>query len=127
MAIKDIIAKTQRFDAAARRERLQGPDIIQKTKAVRHPAVPVFSEVHLAYCKNDAGSGSTIICCLDTYPTGREVTVHFSITLSGSHMNLVVPLLSTQDKIAVKYDTNSAEWWCTDIFHPYEECDCYMG
>jgi len=39
MTIRDISAKARYFDNAAMRERLQSPEIVQKTKAVRHPKI----------------------------------------------------------------------------------------
>jgi len=216
MTIRNIIKKAEFFDAAGRRERLQSPEIIQKTKAVRHPnsqttdfkifAVqseaagdgiyncyeqmldatewddtagdPKFDDLnttsvevlnlaennpestyvaHLAagdfiaawqkkddednkrwvgvpfrqgahgaglrnaYCKNDAGAGSTIVCYLDTDGTGTEITVNCSIS-NGSNLNTASRRLADGDRLAVyKVGDN---WYTPEGFDTDEECVC---
>lgn len=56
MGIRETIKKAERFDLAARRERLQSPEIIQKTKAVRHPK----AVSDLVGWWNFCGSGATV-------------------------------------------------------------------
>jgi len=131
MPIKDILAKTQRSDAAARRERLQSPEIIQKTKAVRHPT---GGGSRLAYCKDDAGSGDTITCYRDEDGTGTEITVHCSIAQGGTNLNECSPRLkggtgtppTGGDWMLVEKAVGSVLWRCSNcIFQPVlEPCVC---
>jgi len=132
MEIKDIFTKARYFDTAARREKLQSPELIQKTKAVRHPK----RGSRIAYCKNDAGSGTTIVCYLDKDGTGDEITVHCSISQGGSDLNEASPLLkggtgtppTGGDWMLVEkvWDGTNNYWRCSNcIFQPVlQPCVC---
>jgi len=122
MTIKDIFAKASHFDTAARREKLQSPELVQETKAVRHPKSS--SNAHIAYCKNDAGSGSTTICYLDTDGTGEEITVYCSIAQGGLDLNEAEPRLINGNWMLV--EKIGDYWRCPSIFQPTLDCDCFQ-
>jgi len=77
----------------------------------------------VAYCKNDAGAGTTIVCYLDTDTGGKEITVSCSIAQGGAALNAAVPRLKDGDWIMVS--KVGATWRCLTIFMPSEDCDCY--
>jgi len=215
MTIKDIFAKASHFDTAARREKLQSPELVQETKAVRHPKSGVLIKIfevqseaagdgiyncyeqnlldaewddtagdpkfddlnttnvevlnlaefnpeaeyvaHLAagdlivawrkvddesnkrwvgvpfrqgahgaglrnaYCKDDAGVGSTIVCYLDVDGTGTEITVNCSIS-GGSNLNAAGRRLEIGNRLAV-YKVG-ANWYTPEGFDADIECEC---
>jgi len=53
-----------------------------------------------AYCKNDAGTGSTIACYLDTDETGPEITVNCNIS-GGSNLNEAIRRLKDGNRLLV--------------------------
>ena len=108
------IAATSSYNAT--RERPPAPEMIQKTKAGN------FASDRMAFCKTDAGYGSTIQCYLDTNLTGKEVTVHCSIS-NASNLNEAVRDLEAGDWILVRFIGD--QWRCTEGFQGWEECDCY--
>jgi len=116
MEIKDIFTRARYFDTAARREKLQSPELIQKTKAVRHRA-----GLRNAYCKTDAGEGSTIVCYLDVDGTGTEITVNCDIS-NGNDLNTATRRLKNGNRLAV-YKIGSS-WYAAEGFDTDEECSC---
>ena len=78
--------------------------------------------VHVAYCKDDAGSGSTITCYLDVDSTGEEITVNCHIC-GGSALNAAVPRLADGDEMLVSL--MDGNWYCLTVFQTTEDCDCY--
>ncbi|RKY06584.1 MAG: hypothetical protein DRP65_11605 [Planctomycetota bacterium] len=105
----------ERADHAARNEKIEGPDAIQKTMAVRHPR-----GTRIAYCKVDAGIGNTIACYLDEYKTGREVVVHCKSIINTSNLNAAVPRLVVGLPIGVSFV--NGQWQCFQIFQKSVEC-----
>lgn len=99
---RNINRVVQRFKQAGDKETLSSPQIIQSTKSVRHTGG--IGSVRIAYCKTAAGSGTTIVCHLDTDGTGEEVTVYCAITGGGTKLNEAIPRLSDGDPIAVYND-----------------------
>ena len=77
----------------------------------------------VAYCKNDAGSGNTIVCYLDTDTTGTEITVTCLIAQGGTSLNAVGTRLADGDPIMVT--KVGATWMSVMTFMPSEDCDCY--
>lgn len=74
-----------------------------------------------AYCKTDAGAGTTIVCYLDTDATGTEITVHCSIH-NGANLNAALPRLEDGKWIMVtKIGTT---WYCESPFAGSEDCAC---
>jgi len=82
-----------------------------------------------AYCKDDAGAGSTIVCYLDTDGTGTEITVNCSIS-NGSDLNTASRRLkggtgtppTGGDRLAV-YKVGDT-WYSAEGFDTDEECVC---
>ena len=81
---------------------------------------PTPQNVRIAYCKTDAGTGSTLQCFLDTDGSGQEVTVHFQLlggitNLSDGHLSLVdgtwVPVMAIEN-----------EWRCIVPIEGTEDC-----
>lgn len=91
----------------------------------RRNITPTTNRMRKAYCKNDAGAGTTITCYLDTDGTGTEITVTCSVAQGGSALNAAVPRLKDGDLIFVS--KIGATWYCTMIFMPSEDCDCYSA
>lgn len=111
MSLSSTLKRVEQIDKKARQERQTSPQIIQKTKAVRHPS---GSDIHKAFCKTDAGGGNTLTCYLDTDETGTEITVHFNISPSGSNLSDSIRRLSIGNQISIaKIDD---DWWCTEGF-----------
>ena len=74
-----------------------------------------------AYCKTDAGEGSTIVCYLDVDGTGEEITVNCSIS-NGSDLNAAARRLKDGDRLAV-YKVGDT-WYAAEGFDTDEECVC---
>lgn len=119
MTISEILKTVDLFGKKAGQERKGSPQIIQNTKAVRHPD---SSGIHKAYCKTDAGSGSTLACYLDEDleeppqdPPPTEITVNFpNISPSGTNLNACIRRLKDGDSIAVYLKSGS--WYCLEGF-----------
>lgn len=75
----------------------------------------------LAYCKTDAGAGSTIVCYLDTDGTGTEITVNCNIS-GGSNLNAALRRLEDGDRMIVA--KIGANWYCKEGFQGSEDCVC---
>jgi len=81
----------------------------------------------IAYCKDDAGVGSTIDCYLDKDETGTEITVHCNISQGGGVLNTTMPRLRDGDPIIVQkiFDGTNDYWWCVGLpFAPSIYCTC---
>jgi len=76
----------------------------------------------VAYCKNDAGAGATIVCYLDTDATGTEITVTCFIAQGGAALNAALPRLADGDGIMVS--KVGATWRCLTTFMVSEDCVC---
>ncbi|HIJ67726.1 MAG TPA: hypothetical protein HPP51_05520 [Planctomycetes bacterium] len=114
----------QRADQAARREAQVPPDTVQRGQPVRHTSA---AGARLAYCKNDAGSGTEIECYLDEDWNGvgeepSTVTVICSVC-NGSNLNEASPRL--QDGVWIPVFQAGGNWYCNTVFETVEECDCY--
>jgi len=110
----DIHKKVDRIDRAARLERRQSPEMIQKTKAVRFPS----GVLCLAKCQEDAPSDNKIsVKLLDA--EGEEAGDAFDVTCNiaqgGVALDSTTTRLRTGDPVIVGqiYDT----WYCIGI--PY--------
>ena len=111
MSISD---KARRFDQAARRERLEGPDMIQKNKAVRYPAVD-SGDFRQAFCKTDAGDNNQIYCYLDADwdDEGEEpesVAVLFPI-IGGARCDQAIPFMQDGTPITVRRVVEWGTWY----------------
>ena len=116
MSQSDIIRKADRFGRAAIRERLLSPQMVQKTTAVRYPYGS-----RIAYCKTDAGAGSTIVCYLDEDDSDTEITVNCNIS-GGSNLNAAIRRLEDGDRMIVA--KIGANWYCEEGFQGSEDCVC---
>jgi hypothetical protein len=67
-----------------------------------------------AFCKTDAGSGTTLVCFLDTDITGTEITVDFSIA-NGDNLNQASPPLTTGLRIPVY--TVGGDWFFNGLLN----------
>ena len=112
----DVSRRIDRSDNAARREKLQSPDIIQRTKSVRFP---LPSGVHLAYCKVAAGASTSIVCYLDTDTTGPEITVECTVS-PPANLDGALPLLADGSELKVAKIGNT--WKCIAHFIKSREC-----
>jgi len=75
--------------------------------------------VRKAYCKTDAGAGTTLACYLDSDDSNDEVTVNFNTT-NGTALNACLPPLSDGDMILVI--NIDGDWWCTGNFFKMDFC-----
>lgn len=75
----------------------------------------------IAYCKTDAGAGSTIVCYLDTDGTGTEITVNCNIS-GGSNLNTSLRRLEDGNRMIVA--KIGANWYCKEGFQGSEDCIC---
>jgi len=119
MALSSIFNKVNQFGKKAEQERQSSPQIIQKTKAVRHPISG--SGIHAAFCKTDAGAGNTLVCYLNEDiteppqdPPPTEIIVNFNISPTSSNLSDCIPSLKDGDRIEVY--KNGDDWWCMDRF-----------
>lgn len=81
---------------------------------------PNISIIRKAYVKTTPAAVTTVDCYLDVDSTGKEITVHCSITINGSSLNAAVPRLNNGDIIFV---TNiSGIWWCVTVFNRSIDC-----
>jgi len=95
-------------------ERLLPPE-----RAGTIPSVRRSAGIRIAYCKNAAGTGSTIDCYLDTDGTGTEVTVTCLLSRT-SNLNAAFPLL--QDGDAINIWNNAVTWTSLQTFIGSEAC-----
>ena len=62
-----------------------------------------------AFCSEDAGSGNTLDCFLDTDETGTQVTVYFKLlncsNLEDGHLTLT-------DGVPIPVMKRAGNWWC---------------
>ena len=98
-------------------ERLRPPERAANTPSVRRGTGPLIRK---AYCKVDAGSGSSIVCYLDTDATGAEITVHCPIA-GGTALNEAFPRLLNGTLVTVWYDNGT--WRAIMTFQDADE-DC---
>jgi len=110
-SIKDRAA---RFNAAAKAERLEPPQMVQKDKAVRFPD---SGKDHTAYCKTDAGEGNTLVCYLDEDWSGEgdepdTITVTFPYMFGAEDLEDCVPWLKDGDPILVGKIDGQEGWFC---------------
>ncbi len=122
--ISETIRRSAQSDQAARRERLRSPEVIQKSRAVRHPEIGI---VRLAKTKESATDNDHITCnLLDMH--GSEVTsgwgagieVYCTI-MNGTALNEASPLIETNKLLPVSYIFD--HWRCANVFQGYEECE----
>jgi hypothetical protein len=114
--IRETMRRSERL---AEIEKRRSPEMIQTGRAVRPGGEEGASAIHSAFCKNDAGSGSTIVCYLDTDSTGDEITVYCSIC-RGIALNAAFPYLMDGDRIFVFND--GTYWRALQIFQGWEAC-----
>lgn len=72
-----------------------------------------------AYCKTAAGSGSTIVCYLDTDTTGAEVTVYCYL-INETNLSGCKPTLTDGQPIPVSY--YAGQWRCSWPFTGAQAC-----
>ncbi len=97
--------------AAAKAERHQSPQVIQRGGAVRHGG---GDGARLAYCKTDAPDSDEIDCYLDTDETGEQVTVKCRIA-NGSSLMYASEYLKDGDAFLV-IKVNGV-WESTNLFN----------
>jgi len=111
----DTSRKTEFFDERSRLERLQSPEIVQRTKAVRHPNAVRRAKVKTV---ND----DDLTCKLldkDGEETGSNITVSPVDHLGARHLtSFVWPALEADDVISVFKDVDG-EWYTTFVFDDY--------
>ena len=108
----DIMNKIQRADQAAKSERLQSPQMIQKTKAVRYPS----GSPHLATCQEDAQNDDKIsVRLLDKngVEIGDAFDVTFLIAQGGEALNTTTTLLEAGDPIICQLINGT--WYCVGL------------
>lgn len=92
---------------------------VQKLISMLPTASLGASGLRLAYCKTAAGTGSTIVCYLDTDTTGQEITVN-CILFESSNLNTCKPTLT--DGQAIPVFQVGANWYCAWWFMLGEAC-----
>lgn len=79
--------------------------------------------VYKAYCKTDAGAGSTIVCYLNEDKTEEnnpaEITVNCKIC-NGSNLNSAIPRLADGDILFVS--SIGSTWYALSLFQASEDC-----
>lgn len=65
--------------------------------------------VRWAFCAEDAGTGNTLNCFLDTDTTGTEATVYFTL-LNCNHLE--DGHLSLTDGVPIPVMQRNEQWWC---------------
>lgn len=86
------------------------------------------SDIHLAYCKTAAETGSTIVCYLDEDletppqdPVPTEITVYCKLYEGGTNLNACAPLLTDGDEMKV---VKIGEYWRSlTTFIPTDTCE----
>lgn len=76
--------------------------------------------IYKAFCKTDAGDGSTIVCYLNADATGREITVYCRLFEGATNLSQCAPLLADGNEIDVYYD--GTVWRCYYPFIKSEDC-----
>jgi hypothetical protein len=84
------------------------------------PPARISGVMRTAYCKLDAGTGSTIECYLDNDSFGKEITVHCRLFEGAANLSECAPLLADGDCIDVYYD--GSKWRCPYPFIKSEDC-----
>ncbi|MCK4294091.1 MAG: hypothetical protein KAY65_12910 [Planctomycetes bacterium] len=123
--ISEAMKQSAQSDQAARRERLSSPEVIQKSRAVRHPENGI---VRLAKTKESATDNDHITCnLLDMHGSeitsgwGAGIEVYCTI-MNGAALNEAAPRLETNKLLPVSYIYD--HWRCTTVFDTDEECVC---
>lgn len=83
--------------------------------------------IRIAYCKDDAGAGSTIDCYLDKDTTGTVITVHCAISQGGGDLDDCGARLKDGDPMFVRriFDGTNNYWWCVGMpYMPGLYCPC---
>ena len=115
--------KIKFFDDASRNEKIAPPPYAQVGRAVRHGG----SDIHFAYCKENAPATKNITCALDK-TTGEEIEVYCEITPStGTHLDDASPRLKTNDPIFVAkaMDSSGNNYWrCLTVFQGTKNTTC---
>lgn len=78
----------------------------------RRRPIASSSGIRWAFCKNNAGSGSTIACYLDTNIVGEEITVHCDL-ITATNLSDCFPTLEIGQRmpVAKEGDTWRSLWW----------------
>jgi len=114
--VSDFTETIRRSTQRAAGEKLRPPEMVQTGRAIR----PEATGIHSAFCKTDAGLGSTIVCYLDVDTTGTQITVHCEIC-GGTNLSGASPLLSNGKRISVYFD--GTEWLSVQTFDSCEDCE----
>ena len=77
------------------------------------------ASVHKAYCKADAGTGTTIVCYLDTDLIGDEITVDCDIS-NGIDLNAATRRLKLGDRLMVV--NIAGTWYSNEGFQKTKVC-----
>lgn len=86
---------------------------------VDSPPARLGGAIKRAYCKTNAGSGSTIVCYLGIDATGTEITVNCDL-FEATDLSACLPLLTDGKAIPVyKVGDN---WYCAWWFSGTEDC-----
>lgn len=91
---KDIVSRSRRHHAAETASQV----VHLPGQTIGHLAA---NSVHVAYCKEISGFGSTIPCYLDTDLTGQEITVNCMLYEGGIDLASCAPLLAVGDPLLV--------------------------
>ncbi len=78
------------------------------------------TQLRRAYCNNDAGASTSIVCHLDDDSAAEEITVECNFIIGGGNLNTSIPYLMEGDPIAVQKVGD--EWWCPWWFNGFVDC-----
>lgn len=130
MNTEKLNRQISRIDIASKREKLESPQIVQNTKAVRHPPTSVSAPVRRAITTAAAGSGNTITANLydssgieQTEGDESNITVYCTI-LGGSALNSALPYLQDNTDIFVTklpFSETEQRWYL--IGAPFQNWD----
>jgi len=100
--LKDILDKMSTFNQAAQREKIQSPEIIQKTKAVRFPAaVTATADLWLFEVQAAANAAGIYLCYIQTtFGVFEPPEIEVFNLFENNTIEDPTPALAVGDKIA---------------------------
>lgn len=112
MGLSEINKKVSRFDQAARLEQLKSPDMVQKTKAVRHPGFKM--DMWIFKVQSATATPGVYNCYQQTlYGDFGTMLIEVLNAVENNTLADYTPALAVGDRIAawrMKNDVGTAHW-----------------